>query len=47
MGKSVGVMISEMTRQPLNAEELEGGHIDLLCLSTYINPNSFSQTGLC
>ncbi len=32
---------------PLNTEVLEGGHIDLLCLSTYINSNSFSKTGLC
>lgn len=40
-----GIMI--VLELPLNTEVLEGGHIDLLCLSTYINPGSFSETGLC
>lgn len=40
-------MMRKVMKLPLNTEKLWGGHIDLLCLSTYINPNPFSETGLC
>lgn len=40
VGEGMNVIRSKVMKLPLNTEGLEGGHIDLLCLSTNINPNS-------